>query len=216
MYRRLDPPLSTRTAWWGKDSNLRRREPADLQSAPVGHLGTPPIVSRRPSRLEHPGDSLRADGENRTRNLPITNQLLCQLSYVSSTAVFCETRRITRPKKGVKRATRQRLSRPRTSSPLRPARGRPSISTPRASSSPRIASARRSPAARAPRAWPRAAPRPTRPAARARARIVIAVGVLRRGMRSSTPLIGRERRARALQRRRGRRPRGRARRSRVG
>ena len=28
--------------WWGKDSNLRRLAPADLQSAPVGHLGTPP------------------------------------------------------------------------------------------------------------------------------------------------------------------------------
>src|SRR5215831_1251000 len=29
--------------WWrGKDSKLRRREPADLQSAPVGRLGTPP------------------------------------------------------------------------------------------------------------------------------------------------------------------------------
>src|SRR5881394_4637425 len=33
----------TRTQWWrGKDSNLRRRKPADLQSAPVGRLGTPP------------------------------------------------------------------------------------------------------------------------------------------------------------------------------
>src|SRR5256885_689991 len=28
--------------WRGKDSNLRRRKPADLQSAPVGRLGTPP------------------------------------------------------------------------------------------------------------------------------------------------------------------------------
>src|SRR4029077_13093854 len=29
--------------WWrGKDSNLRRRKPADLQSALVGRLGTPP------------------------------------------------------------------------------------------------------------------------------------------------------------------------------
>ncbi len=29
--------------WWrGEDSNLRRRKPADLQSAPVGRLGTPP------------------------------------------------------------------------------------------------------------------------------------------------------------------------------
>src|SRR5262252_3987812 len=39
-------PLSgppSRSGWWrGKDSNLRRRKPADLQSAPVGRLGTPP------------------------------------------------------------------------------------------------------------------------------------------------------------------------------
>ena len=29
--------------WWaGKDSNLGRHKPADLQSAPVGHLGTCP------------------------------------------------------------------------------------------------------------------------------------------------------------------------------
>ena len=32
-----------KSEWWrGKDSNLRRRKPADLQSAPVGRLGTPP------------------------------------------------------------------------------------------------------------------------------------------------------------------------------
>src|SRR5579862_833258 len=35
--------LPLRPFWWrGKDSNLRRRKPADLQSAPVGRLGTPP------------------------------------------------------------------------------------------------------------------------------------------------------------------------------
>jgi hypothetical protein len=29
--------------WWaGKDSNLRRQMPADLQSAPFGRLGTDP------------------------------------------------------------------------------------------------------------------------------------------------------------------------------
>ena len=28
--------------WWEKDSNLRRRKPADLQSALVGHLSIPP------------------------------------------------------------------------------------------------------------------------------------------------------------------------------
>src|SRR5690348_1074265 len=36
-------PPSHEDEWWrGKDSNLRRRKPADLQSAPVGRLGTPP------------------------------------------------------------------------------------------------------------------------------------------------------------------------------
>src|SRR5438093_13692297 len=32
--------------WWGKDSNLRRLTPADLQSAPFGHSGTPPCRQR--------------------------------------------------------------------------------------------------------------------------------------------------------------------------
>src|SRR5690348_18488187 len=35
-------PAIPRKWWRGKDSNLRRRKPADLQSAPVGRLGTPP------------------------------------------------------------------------------------------------------------------------------------------------------------------------------
>src|SRR6185436_3910599 len=38
-------PAFDRTAprWWrGKDSNLRRHTPADLQSAPFGHSGTSP------------------------------------------------------------------------------------------------------------------------------------------------------------------------------
>ena len=34
------------TTWWrGEDSNLRRHEPADLQSAPFNHFGTSPIPS---------------------------------------------------------------------------------------------------------------------------------------------------------------------------
>ena len=37
--------------WWaGKDSNLRRQKPADLQSAPFGRLGTYPRNSRRSVR----------------------------------------------------------------------------------------------------------------------------------------------------------------------
>ena len=38
----LDSLLPPDKWWRGKDSNLRRRKPADLQSAPVGRLGTPP------------------------------------------------------------------------------------------------------------------------------------------------------------------------------
>ena len=75
-----NPPLHP---WWGKDSNLRRREPADLQSAPFGHSGTPPVFALCESSFVG-----RADGENRTPNLLITNQLLCQLSYVSNKQRF--------------------------------------------------------------------------------------------------------------------------------
>ncbi len=32
-----------RNMWGEKDSNLRRRAPADLQSAPVGHFGISPV-----------------------------------------------------------------------------------------------------------------------------------------------------------------------------
>ena len=49
--------------WGEQDSNLRRRAPADLQSAPVGHFGISPGVSG-------------ADGGIRTHDLLITNQLL--------------------------------------------------------------------------------------------------------------------------------------------
>lgn len=45
-----------------------KAKPADLQSAPFSHSGTPP--------------SNGADDGTRTRNLLITSQLLFQLSYV--------------------------------------------------------------------------------------------------------------------------------------
>jgi hypothetical protein len=39
-----DIPLTT-AGWWGEeDLNPRRRPPADLQSAPFGHLGISPLV----------------------------------------------------------------------------------------------------------------------------------------------------------------------------
>ncbi len=52
--------------WWaGKDSNLRRREPSDLQSDLVDRLST------------DPGAVVGA----RTRDLILTMDMLCQLSY---------------------------------------------------------------------------------------------------------------------------------------
>ena len=52
---------------------------ADLQSAPFGHSGTYPY--------DFPLDPKGGAGDGtRTRNLLITNQLLCQLSYASRTA----------------------------------------------------------------------------------------------------------------------------------
>ncbi len=58
--------------WWGEqDSNLRSCEAADLQSAPVGHLGISPF-----DRL------IGANEGTRTPDRLITNQLLYQLSYI--------------------------------------------------------------------------------------------------------------------------------------
>ncbi len=50
-----------------------KQDATDLQSAPFGHSGTPPYSV----------ESGAGDG-TRTRNLLITNQLLCQLSYTST------------------------------------------------------------------------------------------------------------------------------------
>ena len=49
-----------------------KRDAADLQSVPFGHSGTSPYGA---------GDGTR------TRNLLITNQLLCQLSYTSTVSM---------------------------------------------------------------------------------------------------------------------------------
>ena len=67
-------------------------EPADLQSAPFGHSGTPPKIKprilREHSTTVNRNDLIRhkkngAGGRNRTPDLLITNQLLYQLSYTS-------------------------------------------------------------------------------------------------------------------------------------
>ena len=56
--------------WWaGVDSDHRSQVTTDLQSVPFGRSGTCPYYG--------------AGDWNRTHNLLITNQLLCQLSYTS-------------------------------------------------------------------------------------------------------------------------------------
>lgn len=57
-----------------KDSNLRRRMSADLQSAPVDHLG-----NQAQSALLK--EAAGAFVGNRTRDLSLTKTALCQLSY---------------------------------------------------------------------------------------------------------------------------------------
>jgi hypothetical protein len=68
--------------WAEKDSNLRSRKTADLQSAPVGRLGICPpwycFFIKKPDIT--PDSSKRAACRNRTSDLLITSQLLYQLS----------------------------------------------------------------------------------------------------------------------------------------
>src|SRR5574342_1278600 len=54
----FDRPPAPR--WWrGEDLNPRRRSPADLQSAPFGHLGTSPCRPWTPVELAPPTDGRR-------------------------------------------------------------------------------------------------------------------------------------------------------------
>ena len=66
--------------WAGKDSNLRRRMPSDLQSDAFNHFATCP--SHCTSRATN--FSRRAGGRIRTVDLLITSQLLFHLSYASA------------------------------------------------------------------------------------------------------------------------------------
>ncbi len=50
----LRPRMPLTAEWWGEDSNLRRRPPADLQSAPFSHSGTPPLPGIRPTQQTTP------------------------------------------------------------------------------------------------------------------------------------------------------------------
>ena len=47
FFRRVTGFGARSSEWRVKDSNLRRRTPADLQSAPFGHLGNPPLWEPR-------------------------------------------------------------------------------------------------------------------------------------------------------------------------
>ena len=92
-----------------KDSNLRRRLPADLQSAPFGHLGnrpeilccshTQPLPVREQSWKASSVRQLstEADDGNRTHNLPLTRRLLCRLSYVGACKPPCKRARAIIP-----------------------------------------------------------------------------------------------------------------------
>ena len=77
--------------WAEKDSNLRSRKTADLQSAPVGRLGICPEIHKMKNctdftEMVRYGEAFlillhtRATCRNRTSDLLITNQLLYQLS----------------------------------------------------------------------------------------------------------------------------------------
>ena len=75
-----------------------KAEPADLQSAPFGHSGTPPEIE--PGILREWHDDVNkyrqefgAGDRSRTYDLLITNQLLYQLSYTSilAMAIWAQT-----------------------------------------------------------------------------------------------------------------------------
>jgi hypothetical protein len=89
--------------WGGEDSNLCRLAPADLQSAPIGQLGhlpnsfpsgklnDPPQGGK--ARLHGASDRAgtgRAGEGTRTPNHLITNEMLYQLSYASSSRPWNE------------------------------------------------------------------------------------------------------------------------------
>ena len=62
-------------------------EPADLQSAPFGHSGTPPYVQAGLCCGTETRCEVRAGGGTRTRDLLITSQVLYQLSYASGIVI---------------------------------------------------------------------------------------------------------------------------------
>src|SRR3989442_1638315 len=72
---RSEPSTWHSLQWWGgEDLNPRRRTPADLQSAPFGHLGTSPNL---PARTCEPLEKAAAGGRNLTPDPLLTRQLVC-------------------------------------------------------------------------------------------------------------------------------------------
>ena len=59
-YSRAGTPGLKLASWWREvDSNHRRRKPADLQSAPVGRLGIPPVLLSEASETARDFDASR-------------------------------------------------------------------------------------------------------------------------------------------------------------
>src|SRR3989442_6973887 len=71
-YSRPCLPGRPRKWWGGEDLNPRRRTPADLQSAPFGHLGTSPDL---PARVCEPLGNAGAGGRTLTPDPLLTKQL---------------------------------------------------------------------------------------------------------------------------------------------
>ena len=70
---------------------------ADLQSVPFGLSGIPPnLFSSFPLLLR-----VKADNRTRTDNLLITNQLLCQLSYIGTNSIQIIFALLSTPYKGI-------------------------------------------------------------------------------------------------------------------
>jgi hypothetical protein len=89
---RLRTAVPGKHQWGEQDSNLRRREPTDLQSVPFDRFGIPPKPVSGPNRRAAcaggpgclPGrdpDTSRASGGTRTHDQRFTKPLLYQLSY---------------------------------------------------------------------------------------------------------------------------------------